>query len=249
MNESVVAIIPARSGSKGVPGKNIASLSGYPLLAYSIVAARLTSRINRVLLSTDSPEYVKIGEHYGAEAPFLRPRELALDTSPDREFLLHAMGWFRANEKEVPEYWVHLRPTTPLRDPGIIYDAIQMILEHPEATSLRSGHPAPETPFKWFQRNEEGCFTGIRPEDTRPEYYNLPRQSFPTVYIPDGYVDIIRASHVLSSDSLHGCHMVGFESPPCIEVDSIEELERLDFHVQRYGSPLLDYLKTNYPKG
>lgn len=242
MNKNVIAIIPARSGSKGVPGKNVADLGGHPLMAYSFAAAAMSKLIDRMILSTDSQGYAEIGKCYGAEVPFLRPPELASDQSPDRGYILHAMKWIQDKEGYVPEYWVHLRPTTPLRDPEMIDHAIEKILSVEDCTSLRSGHPAPETPFKWFQLDDFGFFRGIRPDDTRPEYYNLPRQSFPTVYVPNGYVDILRASHVLNSESLHGNRMVGFETRPCVEVDSAQEMEYLEYYLNKNGSPLLEYL-------
>ena len=131
MNNAVIAIIPARSGSKGIKDKNLSILCGYPLLAYSIVAAKLAKRIERVLISTDSEEYAEIGRQYGAEAPFLRPAELAGDKSTDRDFMLHAMLWMQENEGQISEYWVHLRPTTPLRDTPHLDSAIQMLINRP----------------------------------------------------------------------------------------------------------------------
>src|SRR5574337_1569785 len=113
MSKSVIAIIPARSGSESIKDKNLALLGGYPLLAYSIVAVKLSSRIDRVLLSTDSEQYAEIGRRYGAEVPFLRPSVLSTDKSTDREFMVHAMEWVRDHEGHVPEFWMHLRPTTP----------------------------------------------------------------------------------------------------------------------------------------
>ena len=118
MKTAVIAIVPARSGSKGVKDKNLSSLGGYPLLAYSIVAAKLAKQINRVLISTDSEHYAETGRRYGAEAPFLRPAELSGDASTDRDFMLHAMQWMQKYEGQIPEYWVHLRPTTPMRSPA-----------------------------------------------------------------------------------------------------------------------------------
>lgn len=247
ITKDVVAIIPARSGSKGVPQKNVRLVAEYPILAYSIIAAKLAPSISRVLLSTDSAEYAELGRRFGAEAPFLRPEPLAGDKSTDRDFFLHAMHWLDENEGAVPEWWIHLRPTTPLRDPTHIEAAIRTIQSRPDATALRSGHPASESPFKWFSRDEDGYFRGIRPHDPRPEYYNLPRQAFEAVYVPDGYVDIVRASQVLNSPSLHGNQMLGFESPPCIEVDTLSDFDRLEYELQRHGSPLLDYLKQHYP--
>lgn len=246
MKSSVIAIIPARSGSKGIKDKNLAVLGGYPLLAYSIVAAIQSGRIDRVLLSTDSRQYAEIGRRYGAEVPFLRPAEYSTDQSTDREFMLHAMQWVREHEARLPEYWVHLRPTTPLRDPALLDAALAALESRPEATALRSAHPSPESPFKWFRRSDEGYLTALTADDSNLDRFNLPRQSYPTVFIPDGYVDIVRSSFVLSASLLHGDRVLGFESPHCTEVDSIEELELLEFQLLKHGSPLLNYLKLHW---
>jgi len=243
MNSAVVAIIPARSGSKSIKDKNLANLGGYPLLAYSIAAAKMASRINRVLLSTDSEQYAEIGRRYGAEVPFMRPAEFSTDKSTDREFMVHAMEWVRDHEEHLPEYWVHLRPTTPLRDPAHLDEAVCLLESHSEATALRSAHPSPESPFKWFRRNDQGYLTALTSDETSLDRFNLPRQAYPTVYIPDGYVDIVRSSFVLSTTLLHGDRVLGYESPYCTEVDSIEELELLDFQLRKSGSPLHEYLK------
>ena len=97
MND-VVAIIPARSGSKSVAHKNIKLLSGHPLIAYSIAAAQLSKSIGRIIVSTDSEHYAGIAKKYGAEVPFIRPAKLSEDKSGDREFLEHAMEWMAENE-------------------------------------------------------------------------------------------------------------------------------------------------------
>jgi len=241
LKENVLAIIPARSGSKGVPGKNIALLGGHPLIAFSIAAAKLAG-IERVLVSTDSEEYASVAMRYKAEIPFLRPTEISSDQSTDFEFMRHAMAWMVEKENSAPEYWLHLRPTTPLRDPQILNDALELIQQHPEASSLRSGHEAPESPFKWFLKDDEGFFKGLR-EDLTPEKVNLPRQTFPKMYNPDGYVDIVRSSHVLHHTTLHGDKMLVFESPQCTEIDSMDDFEYLDYQIQKHDSHLLNYLK------
>lgn len=248
MSASVIAIIPARSGSKSIKDKNLALLGGYPLLAYSIVAARLSRNIDRVMLSTDSEQYAQIGRRYGAEVPFLRPAEFSTDKSTDREFMAHAMEWVRDHQGHLPEFWVHLRPTTPLRDP-VHLDAVVSTLEsRPEATALRSAHPSPESPFKWFRRSDEGYLTALTTDDTHLDRFNLPRQAYPTVFVPDGYVDIVRSSLVLGTSLFHGDRVLGFVSPHCTEVDSAEELELLEFQLRKHGSPLLDYLKLHWKK-
>jgi len=241
LKENVIAIIPARSGSKGIPGKNIARLGKHPLLAYSIVAAKLAG-IKRVWVSTDSEKYAEIAKRYGAEVPFLRPTEISNDRSTDFEFMRQAMDWMDQNENTVPEYWLHLRPTTPLRDPKILKEAFELIQSNPKASSLRSGHEAPESPFKWFLKDDEGFFKGLR-EDLTPEKVNMPRQTFPKMYNPDGYVDIVRSSHVLHSTTLHGEKMLVFESPQCDEIDTKEDFEFLEYQFRKYGSPLQNYLK------
>ena len=227
---NIYAIIPARGGSKGVPGKNLRPLAGYPLIAYSIAAAKLSSRINRAIVSTDSEEIAQTARRFGAETPFLRPATMSGDHSGDAEFMRHALEWFKKNETSVPKYLAHLRPTTPLRDPRLI----------------DSAHPAPESPFKWFLRGKEGFFTGIDPRYSNDDL-NKPRQSFPEVYIPDGYIDIISAGAFLSTGLLHGQRMLAFASPRCHEVDVPEDFDYLEFEIKRGGSVLLDYLKAGFP--
>ena len=246
MNHSAVAIIPARSGSKSICDKNIVSVGGFPLLAFSVIAAKLSQNIKRVFLSTDSAYYADMGRMFGAEVPFLRPDELSGDTATDRDFMVHAMEWVRDVEGTVPEFWVHLRPTTPLRDPKHLDEAINLFIDQPGATALRSAHASPESPFKWFRRNAEGHLMALTSDDTDLDKFNLPRQSYPAVYIPDGYVDIVRSSFVLGTSSFHGHKVLGYASPPCTEVDSPDELERLEFQLHREGSVLWEHLKKHY---
>ena len=233
----VVAIIPARSGSKSLVDKNIKHLSGHPLIAYSIAAAKLSKKIDRVIVSTDSQKYTEIAKQYGAEVPFIRPDKISIDTAIDRDFLIHAMNWFKENESSVPEYWVHLRPTTPLRSIEIIDNAINEIMQDNNATSLRSGHKAPESPLKWFVKSNY-YFRGL----VDGEDYNLPKEAFEQVYIPDGFVDVVKSSFVMNNKEIHGDRMIGFESPVCTEVDSVEEFEYIQYQLDKNGSELLNYL-------
>lgn len=229
----ILCIIPARAGSKGILNKNIIRIGGHPLIAYSISTAKQSKYISRTIVSTDSNEIKNIATSYGADVPFLRPSEFAMDHSTDREFLLHSLEYLNINEKYVPELIVHLRPTTPLRDVNIVDQAIELLLATKEATSLRSAHLAPKTPYKWFQLDSDGYFYGIRPEDQRPEYYNLPRQAFPNVYDPNGYVDILRSDQIISSPSIHGDKILGFITPHCHELDSQTDIEYMEFLFER----------------
>jgi len=245
MKTVIVAIIPARGGSKGVPGKNIKTLAGYPLIAYSIVACQLSNKIGRTIISTDSEQIAEIARSYSAEVPFLRPPSISQDRSTDREFIVHALDWFKDHEGQEPDYFVHIRPTTPLREPASIDAAIQIIMEKQGATALRSVHEIPESPYKMFSI-KDGLLEGLYPDDPRPEYYNLPRQNFPTVYKPNGYVDIIKRETVRESESLHGSKMVAFVTQVSVEVDSQEEFDFLEYEVRRKQYRIFDYLKSKY---
>ena len=237
----MIAIIPARSGSKGVPGKNIKLLGGIPLFAFSIIAAKMMPSVSRVIVSTDSEEYAQIAIEYGAEVPFLRPNEISGDKSTDFDLFLHALNWFNKNENLIPEYILHLRPTTPLRNPQIMDEAVKLFFENKNlASSLRSGHSAPESPYKWFLKDDNNYFKGLR-DDLTPEKVNLPRQSFPSVYIPDGYIDILKSSVILDSGTLHGDKMLVFESPFCVEVDTKDDFEYLEFQIEKEGSSIINF--------
>lgn len=239
----IYAIIPARSGSKGVPGKNIHPLGGHPLFAWSIAAAKQSRFIRRVFLSTDSEDYASLAVRYGAEAPFLRPSSLAGDRSPDRDFFVHALEWLQQHESVVPDIWVHLRPTTPLRDPALLDEAIERFVRNPDATSLRSGHEASESPAKWFKLNTDGSFSGLMGN----KWLNAPRQECPKGYIADGYVDLVRSAVILASEEMYFPRMLAYISPPTRELDTREDLAYLEYEVQS-GHVLLSYLH-NYLKG
>lgn len=244
----IYAIIPARGGSKGVPKKNIRLLGGYPLIVYSIIASKLSSKIERTIVSTDSQEIAEIAKKYGAEAPFLRPTEIAQDKSSDLELFQHTISWFKKNERTVPELLVHLRPTTPLRIPSEIDRAIACIKKFPDATSLRSAHELSEPPQKMFQIDEKGFFRGFFSDDPRPEYYNLPRQSFLNAYYPNGYIDIIKTNYVQETNLLHGPNILAFVTPSTVEVDKVEDFESLEYQLSKYDNPVYDYLAEHFSK-
>ena len=239
------AIIPARGGSKGVPKKSIAPLGGFPLIAYSIAAAKLSKKITRVIVSTDSEEMASVARTFGAEIPFMRPAEFARDNSPDIEFVEHAISWFRKNEASVPAFLVHLRPTTPLRRPEDIDKAIEILTRNPEATSLRSGYEMRESPYKLFGI-KDGYFTGLFPQDARPEYWNLPRQAFPPVYQPDGYVDILKTDFIQKTHAMHGDKILAFVSPDTGEIDKQEDFAFAEYTLKNGRWEVYDYLKRDF---
>lgn len=240
---TVVATIPARGGSKGVIKKNIRLLKGYPLIAYSIAAAKLAKSIDRVIVSTDSEEIAEIAKSFGAEVPFLRPSEFARDDSPDNEHIIHTIEWFEKNEGKAPDTLVHLRPTTPLRDPQTINDAVLKFNDNSKATSLRSAHVCPITPQKTVLLSDDGFFTSFTADGM--DEINKCRQSFPIVYLPNGYVDIISVNHVKKTGRLHD-QVLSFIVPQVTDIDTIDDFKRAVTDLQ--NSVIYNYLEENFKR-
>ncbi len=240
---NVVAIIPARGGSKGVPGKNIKDIGGFPMIAYSIVAGQLSKSIDRCIVSTDSEQIAKVAEDYGGDVPFMRPEKFATDSSTDIEYIKHAIEWFDCEEDHIPEFWVILRPTTPLREPEVIDEGINLIKNNSDASSLISIHEFAETPGKMFGM-QGGYLHGLCPMDPRPEYFTLPRQEFAPAYFGNGYIDIVRSSTILDENSCFGTRMLGFETPDTGEIDVPEDFKRVEYYLSKESCSVYDYLKS-----
>ena len=224
--DKVWALIPARSGSKGVPHKNIRDFYGYPLIAYSIASALMCKEIDRVIVSTDSEEIANIASHYGADVPFLRPLDISGDKSTDLEFVEHAISWFLENEGFCAEFLVHLRPTTPVRNPYDIGRAIKCIKSDKNSTSLRSAHRCIHPPYKWFKSGDGSYWDPLMAASN--DEANNPRQEFPDVFIPNGYVDILKADYVLSNHLIHGDRMIGFVTDEVQDIDTENDFKKID---------------------
>ena len=239
----IICIIPARSGSKGVPKKNIRNLGGYPLLAYSIAAAKLSLYIEETVVSTDSKDIAIIGEKYGASVPFLRPKEIAQDNSLDIEFFQHYLNYLQNKSLKIPDLIVHLRPTTPLREIKVIDEAVEYMMKNNEATALRSMHKTHLTPYKMFKMNGGYAIPFLNYEGIK-EFYNLPRQVFEDAYIPNGYVDIVRPAILLNSGLLHGDKMKLWETEKVADIDVLEDYDYASalLNEQRF-EPILHYLE------
>lgn len=219
------AIIPAKSGSKGCKNKNIKLLNGKPLMAYSIETAKELDIITDIILSTDSLEYAKIGEAYGARIPFLRPARLSKSESTDLDFFKHAIFMLYSESKTLPEYFIHLRPTAPLRSVQLINIAIELIRNDKCATSLRSAHKCDKNPYKMF-RIVDGYYAALM-DNMTPDDANKPRQFFPDVFIPNGYIDIVKTKYILKYDRLHGDKVIPFETPVVVDIDTDEDFNKL----------------------
>ena len=215
----VLAVIPARGGSKGIPRKNIRDFAGHPLIAFSIEAGLMAERVTRVIVTTDDEEIAVVARQYGAETPFLRPAEFAQDQTLDLPVFQHALGWLAEHENYHPEVVVQLRPTSPIRPPALVDEAVCLLLEHPEADSVRGVVPAGQNPHKmWRIDPVTGQMHGLLAVEGIAEPYNAPRQVLPPVYWQTGHVDAIRP-RVFAQNSMSGKVILPVMIDPAYTVD------------------------------
>ncbi len=245
---NIYSIIPARAGSKGVSGKNVRLVGGFPLIAFSIIASKLSKHISRTIVSTDSEAIAALAKKFGAEVPFLRPAKFATDKSVDLDVFLHAIEWFEKNEKQQPDLLVQIRTTTPLRNPKLIDEAIDRLIQNPSATGLRSADELAEPPQKMMKLDSKGFLQGFFPQERRQDYYNLPRQQFPVAYHPNGYVDVVRARLVKKTKRLYGNKILGFITPFAIEIDTPINFEHLEYLLTKDKNPVYTYLCKHFKK-
>jgi CMP-N-acetylneuraminic acid synthetase len=225
----VLAIIPARGGSKSIPRKNINLFFGHPLIAYSIAAARCSPSVTRVLVSTDDDEIAAISRSYGAETPFLRPAVYAQDDTPDLPVFQHALKWLWEYEAYRPDIIVQLRPTSPLRSVRHIEQAITLLLDNPESDAVRTVCVPFQNPFKMWQIQKDGFMFPLLTTEY-PEPYNMPRQALPEVYWQTGYVDAAWSRTILEKGSMTGERILPLIINPdeWIDIDSPDDWRRAE---------------------
>ena len=215
---SIVALVPARSGSKRLAGKNVRMLAGHPLMAYTIAAARESGIFSQVVVSTDSSEYAAIARHYGAEAPFLRPANLSGDTSPDIEWVRHALETLRANGKTFDCFSI-LRPTSPFRQADTIRRAWAQFLQAGEVDSIRAVEKCKQHPGKmWLIR--EGRLRPMLSPDVQQSIFGLRQgsvpwhssqyQALPEVYVQNASLEMAWTRVVLEYGTIAGEFVVPF---------------------------------------
>lgn len=226
---NILAIIPARSGSKSVKDKNVRIMNGKPMLAYSIEHALQSKLVNRVIVSTDSPAYQEVARQYGAETPFLRPKEISGDASLDIEVFDHALRWLADKEGYRADLCVHLRPTHPIRDPRDIDKMLAILLENPLIDSVRSVSPAMQTPYKmWIFPDQESDRMSPLVSCNVPEAYNTPRQGLPQVYMQNACIDVIREATILEKHSMTGDWIAGYKMKYDFDIDTEQDFLRAE---------------------
>lgn len=213
----VLTVIPARSGSKSVKDKNIRVLKGKPLLVYSIIYSLNSSYVDKTIVSTDSKEYADISIKNGAEIPFIRPKELSLDSVQDFPVIEHALITSEAFYDCKFDYVILLRPTSPFRPPNLIEKGLDLLKSNPSASSIRSVAKSEEHPYR--QWVNDGVFIkGFSSNIIEP--YNLPRQLLPNVYFQTGDIEIVRRS-TISNGSISGEKVL----PLLIDHDQILDID------------------------
>jgi N-acylneuraminate cytidylyltransferase len=242
----VLAIIPARGGSKSIPRKNIRLLLGHPLIAYSIAAGLQAPSVNRVIVSTDDEEIAAIARRYGAETPFLRPTELSQDTTTDFPVFTHALNWLVENENYHPDIVVQLRPTSPVRPPDCVENAVRLLFDHPEADSVRGVVPSGQNPYKMWRINPTGRMVPLLQVEGILEPYNSPRQVLPQTYWQTGHIDAIRTSTIFEKNSLSGDVILPLilNTRYTIDIDTLKDWERAEALVAQRELPMVRLADT-----
>lgn len=237
--KNVLAVVPARGGSKGLPGKNIRVVAGKPLLAWSVEAGLQSRYVDHLIVSTDSPEIAEVARAHGARVPFLRPAHLASDAAGHVEVMLHAVDWMETKGSFLADYMVMLEPTSPLRDAQDVDTALEAMEARAENEALvgvcrvESGHPA------FLCRREEGF---IRPFEGERFVFKR-RQELDDLYFFEGSVYISKVPSFRSRLSFYHERTIPFEVPKwkSFEVDDHVDLlliERL-LELKQAGSTAL----------
>ncbi len=229
---NLLALIPARGGSKGIPGKNIKPLGGIPLIAYSIAAGLQAGCRPRVVVSTDDEEIAAVARVYGAEVPFMRPAEFAQDATLDLPVFQHALDWFVKHEGWTPDIVIQLRPTSPFRPAGMLDEAVRILRENAGAASVRGIVPAGQNPYKMWRAPSGIPMTPLL-ETEISEAYNQPRQALPPTFWQTGHIDAIRPAVILGG-SMSGPVIYPLHIDPVytVDLDNLLDWERAEWRLR-----------------
>ena len=215
MQPTVLGVVTARAGSKGIPGKNTRSLAGKPLIAYTIDAARASGVFDRLILSTDDEEAARIAGDLGCEVPFMRPAALCADDTPHLPVMQHAVAWMREHARYEPEWVMILMPTSPLRQSHHIVEAVELARSS-GADSVVSVDPMPAHyhPLRALAVDEDGwarLYVGDRAVRERP----VRRQGMPEAWVFNGAIYLFKAALLHDANpSLYGDRVAAYRMAP-----------------------------------
>ena len=228
--KEILALIPARGNSKSIPRKNIRKFSGYPLIAYSIAAAKQSNLVTRTIVSTDNEEIAEVARAFGADVPFMRPDEFAQDDTLDLPVFIHALKWLWEHEDYEPDIVIQLRPTSPIRPVAMVDNAITLLIKHPDADSVRGVVASDQNPYKMWHIKKSGQLSPILKLSDIAEPYNTPRQQLPPTYWQTGHIDAIRPDTILEKQSMTGKVIYPLVVSPeySIDIDTYLDWERAE---------------------
>ncbi len=221
----LLAVVPARGGSKGLPGKNVRLFAGLPLIAHTLLFAKLCPEIDRLVVTTESEEIIEVARRYGADVPFVRPSELARDDTPLWPVLQHALGAVEKDEGQLYDFLLLLDPTSPARLPSDVSGALARLLHEPEAAGILGVSQPSFNPIWHCVTADDGWMTDLF--DTAGKYAR--RQDVPAVYRINGSIYIWRTEFVRSAGldwRRSGRHLI-FEIPE-IRAMSIDDLSEFN---------------------
>lgn len=220
----IVALITARKNSQSIKNKNMAKLSGKPLIWYSIDACAKSELITKTILSTDSDEIIKYSKKHNVNVYFKRPAKYSTNTATDLSVFLHFINFLKINGSHIPKYFIHIRPTCPIRNPKVIDEAIKLFIKSDHATSLRSVSLANENPYKMWHVNKKNELIPVLKNN---KYHSMPRQKIPKSYWQNGYIDII-STKCIFKNSLTGNKILPFIIKETIyDIDYLSDINNL----------------------
>ncbi len=220
-NKNILGLIPARGGSKGLPRKNIKSLLGKPLIAWTIEQALASKYLDRVVVSTDDKEIAEISKKYGADVPFIRPKELAEDNAKGIDVVLHAIDWFRENNKRKQyDLIMLLQPTSPLRITEDIDKAIELLFLK-EAKAIVSVCEVDHHPLWVNTLPEDGCMRNF----IRQEIMNKNRQELPVFYRLNGAIYLAYCNYLKEQKGFFGDKTFAYIMPRERSIDIDDEID------------------------
>jgi len=236
----ILGLIPARGGSKSIPHKNIVTLLGRPLLAYTCEAALASSCLSRVIISTDDPRIAKVAGDYGVEAPFMRPREFSQDNTSSLSVIQHAISWLEEKEGFSPDAVMLLQPTSPLRRVEHINGAVE-VMDRTEADTVVS---VVEVPHRYTPESLMSADDQERLVPFQPGPMVLRRQDKPHLYARNGpAVLVVQRSTLIERDTLYGPNTQPYlmSEIDSFDVDDMSDLLIIEALMKRSQSALKDH--------
>lgn len=226
-DKKILAIIPARQGSKGLPGKNKKPLCGKPLIAWTLEQAKKSRFIDRIVVSTDDAEIAKISEECGVKVPFLRPRKLAQDKTGAMEVVLHLLDKLKKDENYLPDMVLLLQPTSPLRTVSDIESALRMLFSNKEADAVVSICETAKSPYWMRVMTDEGFIKYF----IKHKYVDYRRQDLPKTYSVNGALYLCKTPALLKWKTFSPKNTIGYLMPKerSVDIDDIIDFNLAEF--------------------